>query len=247
MPCTFVGMHICTNRHHSRLACLLGAPEKTPRRGFLNAFVSGISEVSMSASGIDARAASSAFCLGVRPAFRIIFMTCLRRCQLGRGTGLAASRLPSGPARSHRAWAWCTCRWRAFEACLASCPAFRSSYVLWSRLGGFLDNCSTLKPSDAPTGGRRAFIPETSGVIMPAPRIAALYGDSTRKDFSASPRKRRFCPVRLNSAGLGHSRASREICGCRTAAGRPEYSPAACPGASSRFVLGATDNRRDLV
>ena len=37
--CRDVHLYICTNRHHSRLACLLGAPEKTPRRGFLNAFV----------------------------------------------------------------------------------------------------------------------------------------------------------------------------------------------------------------
>ena len=116
---TSVQITRCTNRHHSRLACLLVAPEKTPRRGFGNSFVAGMSELSMSASGIDARAASSAFCLGVRPAFRIIFMTCLRRCHLGRGTDLAASHLPSGPARPHRAWAWCACRWWTFEACLA--------------------------------------------------------------------------------------------------------------------------------
>ena len=164
--CGDVHLYICTNRHPSRLACLLGASEKTPRRGFLNAFVSGISEVSISESGIDARAASSAFCLGVRPAFRIIFMTCLRRCQLGRGTDLAASRLPSGPARPHRAWAWCACPWRAFEACLASCPAFRSSYAFRSRWGEFWGDYISLNPSATCVGATSTSISVMPGVPL---------------------------------------------------------------------------------
>ena len=100
--CTSVQITRCTNRHHSRLACLLGAPEKTPRRGFGNSFVAGMSDLSMSASGMDARAASSAFCLGVRSVSIIIFMIYRRRCQLGRGLDLAATCLPSERARPHQ-------------------------------------------------------------------------------------------------------------------------------------------------
>ena len=85
----------------------------------------------------------------------------------------------------------------------------------WGRSAGG----SVLNPSDTCTGGRRAFIPETSGVIMPAPRIAALYDDSAVMDFPASPRKRRFCPVRPKLGELGH-RAARGMSGCQTTGGR---------------------------
>ena len=54
---------------------------------------------------------------------------------------------------------------------------------------------SVLNPSDAPTGGCRALSPETSGVIMPAPRTAALYGDFVGMDFLESPRNRGFSAV----------------------------------------------------
>ena len=65
----------------------------------------------------------------------------------------------------------------------------------WGRIAGG----SVLNPSDTCTGGRRAFIPETSGVIMPAPRIAALYGDSAVMDSPASPRNVDSAPFGLNS------------------------------------------------
>ena len=136
--------------------------------------------MSISESGIDARAASSAFCLGVRPAFRIIFMTCLRRCQLGRGTDLAASRLPSGPARFLRAWAWCACRWRSFEACLASCPAFRSSSAFRSRWGEFWGDYISLNPPATCVGAT-----STSISVMPGvPPCAYALNCSSLRRFS---------------------------------------------------------------
>ena len=112
--------------------------------------------------------------------------------------------------------------------------------------GGRSAGGSVLKSSDACTGGRRAFISETSGVIMLAPRIAAFYGDSVKMDFPASPRKRRFCPVRPKLGELGHS-AARGMSGCRTKDGRPESCLAECLGASSLYAWAGEGIRRDLV
>ena len=112
----------------------------------------------------------------------------------------------------------------------------------WGRIAGG----SVLNPSDTCTGGRRAFIPETSGVIMPAPRIAALYGDSAVMDSPASPRKRRFCPVRPKLGELGY-RAAHGMPGCRTKDGPAESSPVEFRGASSRCAWAGEGIRRGLV
>ena len=65
----------CMGRPDSRpgVAFMLGESEKTPRRGFENSFVSGMSDVSMSASDMDASASNSAPLVGSQVSSSHIF------------------------------------------------------------------------------------------------------------------------------------------------------------------------------